>query len=478
MVQNFEQHSTILLRPVQISPRSFKTQIETVLGALVQLRIRARIFAKLPRGHSWLADLVHYSQVTQPTPSIYLLSRDLTTVLPNGIVPLAIPSQQPMQGDYFLLIVAETVGVLLTGQRRNISLDTLPTESEASTMTAPLNRTTEEPESLTKVDYRCTVQPSLIHQQFSQLHQLFELSLAEFAEQPELVTLLTSWDTVSSVPKFCHPAFVDTVLLQQGSYQEQLQQKARTYRRQATTASNLSTQNEALLDSLRLKDSFLSKVGQELRTPLSSIKTALPLLASPNLKPPQRQRYLEMISRECDRQVNLINGVLELLQIERGLISANPEPIKLFDILPGIVSTYQPLAQEKGIRLAYTVPNTLPAICCPENWIRQIVIQLLHNSIRYTDAGGEVWVTAQDDQDDMLTINIQDTGTGIAGNELPYVFDHFYRGRQLPSDDEGAGLGLSIVQQLLIYAGGHISVESEPDIGSHFTVKLPVYQES
>lgn len=469
MVQNFEHHSTTLLKPIQISPRSFKTQIETVLGALVQLRIRATIFAKLPRGHSWTVDLQQYTQVTQPSPSVYLLRRDVSTPL-AGIVSLAIPSQQPMQGEYFLLVIAETVGLLLCGQREDVILEPAAAESDPS-------RVPEEAESLTKVKYSCTVQPTLMRQKFNELHRIFELSLAEFPEQPKLAALLTSWETTSYVPNMCNPALIDTILLQEGSYQEQLQQKARAYRRQATAASSLSTQNAALLDTLRLKDDFLGKVGQELRTPLASIKTALPLLSSPNLKSPQRQRYLEMISRECDRQVNLINGVLELLQIERGLISADAEPIKLFDVLPGIVSTYQPLAQEKGIRLAYTIPNTLPALCCPETWIRHIVIQLLNNSIRYTDAGGEVWVTVQDDHDDTLTINIKDTGIGITGNELPHIFDHFYRGRQLNSDDEGAGLGLSIVQQLLIYAGGHISVESEPEVGSHFKVKLPIHQE-
>jgi len=216
-------------------------------------------------------------------------------------------------------------------------------------------------------------------------------------------------------------------------------------------------------------------VGQELRTPLSTIKAALPLLSSPNLKPPQRQRYLEMISRECDRQVNLINGVLELLHVERTVMTAQPEPINLFDILPGVVSTYQPLAQERGIRLAYTVPNNLPAICCPETWVRQIVIQLLSNSIRYTASGGEVWVTVQPGEDDMLTINIRDTGVGIPQNELPHIFEHFYRGRQVNADDDGVGLGLAIVRQLLVYCDGQISVESQPEVGTHFTVKLPLH---
>ena len=220
-------------------------------------------------------------------------------------------------------------------------------------------------------------------------------------------------------------------------------------------------------------------MGQELRSPLSSIKTALPLLASPILKPHQRQRYLDLIRQGCDRQNSLINGVLTLLQTEQSLATATPDAVNLFDVVPGVVSTYQPIAQEKGIRLAYTVPDTLAAVCCPDNWVRQIVIHLLNNSIRYTEQGGEIWVTVQSESSESkegLILNIKDTGSGILPTDLPHIFEHFYRGRQ-PNQEEGAGLGLTIVQQLLLYCGGQISVESQPGTGTHVKVRLPVHRE-
>lgn len=468
MVHQIEQHSTTLLKPVQVSPRSFKRQLETVLNALVQLRVRATIFAKLPQGSSWLADLKRYSQGINPAPDIYIFNRQ-TVISQDWLKPAIIPNAYPMQGEYFLIAISENVGLMLLGERE----DTVPIES----LSASTEAQSESVESLPKVNYTVTVQRSLIQNKTDELAQTLQASLAEAPEQPCIRDLVSEWETCTSLPETCAPAVLDAILLQTGDYQDQLYQKARAYRRQAMTASNLSTQNEALLDTLRFKDDFLSTVGQELRTPLSTIKTALPLLSSPNLKPPQRQRYLDMISRECERQVNLINGVLELLQIERSLTVAKPDPVKLFDILPGIVSIYQPLAQEKGIRLAYTVPNTLPAIGCPENWVRQIVIHLLSNSIRYTPSGGEVWVTVQENDDDVLVINIKDTGVGIPQNELPHIFEHFYRGRQANPEEEGAGLGLSVVQQLLLHCGGDITVESQPEVGTHFKVKLPLYHE-
>ncbi|MDB9525069.1 ATP-binding protein [Oscillatoria sp. CS-180] len=468
MTHRIEQHSTTLLKPIQISPRSFKRQLETVLNALVQLRIRATIFAKLPQGNSWLNDLKNYSQAVNPCPEIYLFKRP-SSATQAEFKSVIIPNTHAMQGEYFLVVIAETVGLMVLGQREDVvSIEQPASSSEDSE--------TESPESLPKVNYSISVQKPLLQRKVNEIQQLFQASLEEHAEQPDVEAAIANWETDMQIPDYCSPALLDAIFLQEGSFQDQLQQKARAYRRQAMTASSLSSQNEALLNTLRLKDDFLNTVGQELRTPLSTIKTALPLLSSPNLKPPQRQRYLDMIGRECERQINLINGVLELLQIERSLMTAKPEPVKLFDILPGIVSIYQPIAQEKGIRLAYTVPNTLPAVGCPENWVRQIVIHLLSNSIRYTDSGGEVWVTAQDEEEDALVVNVRDTGMGIPQNELSHIFEHFYRGRQTNPDEEGAGLGLSIVQQLLLYCGGDISVESQPDVGTHFRVKLPIYQ--
>ena len=470
MAHPTEQPSTLILKPIQVSPRSFKSQLETVLGALAQLRLRATVLAKLPRGSSWSADLQQYSQAVHPTPDIYLFSRESGATLDWGQT-VRIPTAYPMQGHYFVWVVSETVSFLLEGQRENVSVTTPERNAK------PVSEDSAgSPGTLPKVNYNITFQRPLIQKKVDTLALVLQASLDEYAEQPALEQLITEWEARAVLPEHCHAALVDAILLQGGSYQDQMQQKARMYRQQAMNASSLSTQNESLLNTLRFKDDFLNTVGQELRTPLSSIKTALPLLSSPNLKPPQRQRYLDMISRECDRQVNLIKGVLELLQIERTLTTEPSAPVMLFDILPGVVSTYQPLAQEKGIRLAYTVPNTLPAIDCPENWVRQIVIHLLSNSIRFTNPGGEVWVTAQANEDDTLLINIRDTGIGIPQNELPHVFNHFYRGRQNTTEEEGAGLGLAIVQQLLLQCGGHISVESQPEVGTHFKVKLPLHQ--
>jgi signal transduction histidine kinase len=259
--------------------------------------------------------------------------------------------------------------------------------------------------------------------------------------------------------------------------QEELWQRATTHRKQAELVHLLQLQNEELVNTVRAKDEFLSTVGQELRTPLTNMKTALTLLNSPNLKPPQRQRYMDLLTKECDRQSSLIGSLLDLVSLDQMAERKTLEPLQLADIVPGVVSTYQPLAEEKGIRLAYTIPEDLPAVANLATWLRQIVVNLLHNGIKFTPRGGSVWVRAKQ-QGEYVQLEFKDTGVGIPVNEIPKIFDRFYRLRQPNGEDMGgSGLGLTIVQQLLLRCGGSISVKSRPGEGSIFNVLLPIYKD-
>jgi signal transduction histidine kinase len=210
------------------------------------------------------------------------------------------------------------------------------------------------------------------------------------------------------------------------------------------------------------------------------MKTALTLLDSPTLKAQQRQKYVDLIKRECDRQNSLINGAIELLDLEKLAEQEVGAPLNLAEIVPGVISTYQPLAAEKGLQLTYNIPTNLPLVLCQENWVKQITINLLHNSIKYTLAGGKVSVQASV-QGDYIQLEFRDNGVGISMSDLPKIFDRFYRGRTLPSahvtgNDPGVGLGLTVVQNILLRCGGSISVTSQTGIGSRFRVLLPTLE--
>lgn len=271
--------------------------------------------------------------------------------------------------------------------------------------------------------------------------------------------------------------FLNHLLSKQIQRQEEIWHLANNYMASAAAAEALRQRNEELLDTLRLKDDFLSNVGQELRTPLTNMKTALTLLNSPHLKAEQRVRYMQVLNMECDRQTSRINGLLDLVQLDRAIEHDFWQPLNLADIVPGVVSTYQPLAQEKGVMLAYTIPDDLPSISSLRAWLKQIVINLLHNSLKFTPAGGQVWVKAKQ-QGEYVQLEFTDTGVGIPPSEIPKIFDCFYRGRQAADEDpSGAGLGLTIVQKLLLHCGGSISVKSHLGKGSTFNVLLPIFKQ-
>jgi two-component system, OmpR family, phosphate regulon sensor histidine kinase PhoR len=239
----------------------------------------------------------------------------------------------------------------------------------------------------------------------------------------------------------------------------------------------LKNNNPDLAD---FKDELIMHLLQELRTPITNMKTALTLLDSPQLKPPQRQKYVDLIKRECDRQNSLINGAIGLLDLEKLAEQEGRSPVQLSEAVPGVISTYQPLAEEKGLQLSHNIPTDLPLVLCQEIWIKQITINLLHNSIKYTLPGGQVFIQASV-QGDYIQLEFRDSGVGISMSDLPKIFDRFYRGRALPSSNPtgsnvGVGLGLTVVQNILLRCGGSISVTSQTGTGSRFRVLLPTVE--
>jgi signal transduction histidine kinase len=168
-----------------------------------------------------------------------------------------------------------------------------------------------------------------------------------------------------------------------------------------------------------------------------------------------------------------MTGWLELIELDSESQPLVMPSVQLTDMIPGVVSTYQPIAGDKGIQLGYTMPAGLPAVSCLETWLRQILINLLHNSLKFTLPGGQVNVHLKL-EGDYVQVAFEDTGIGIAAHEIPRIFDIFYRGRSTISENTGAGLGLAIVQHLLLRCQGSISVTSQVGAGSTFNVLLPV----
>ncbi|MBE9065684.1 HAMP domain-containing histidine kinase [Leptolyngbya cf. ectocarpi LEGE 11479] len=212
---------------------------------------------------------------------------------------------------------------------------------------------------------------------------------------------------------------------------------------------------------------FFKTAVQDLNNPITTIKTALTLLNSSALKPQQRQRYLQMIGQACDRQSQLINHVFALLELQLTPQTTALEKVQLWDLVPGVVSTYQPLAQENNILLAYTVAAHLPPVLAIEGYLKQVLVSLLSNSIQFTNGNGRIWVNAHQRADKKVALVIQDNGCGIMPSALPQVFNSFYR-----STSDSSSLGLTLVEQLLAHCNASISVSRSPGKGVTFTILL------
>lgn len=500
---------------LQISPTTFKSLVGIVLDLLLEHNIAATIWLKLPKGEVWQAEIERFCQAaiapytlyslhthqepvkTKPAPlpvAVRLSAdwngldtldlnnddhdpNDALVAVPNQAsqvlynLPLAADSQ--LKREYFITVVSnEFYGSILAHRPRSVR-----PRAESHGMELPDAKLGAEDASEQKHPLfgMLSFDQTMVQTAIEGINQAIRFGQPENRPDAEIKELLLTWDQLieRGLKPMLNPKMVSALLAKQVQRQEEIWRSGAVQRRLAESSVALRQENEDLLKMLRQKDEFIKNLGQELRTPLTTMKTALSLINSPTLKPQQRQRYMEMVSKECDRQGSLIAGVLDLIQIESSAKPSPMESLRLSEIIPGIVSTYQPLAQEKGIMLAYTVPEDLPPIACFSPWLKQITINLLHNSIKFTASGGQVWVRAKQ-QGNTIQLEFRDTGIGIAPTEVPNVFDRFYRIRQGGDDGNGVGLGLAIVQQLLIRCGGSIAVRSKLGEGSVFCVSLPI----
>jgi two-component system, OmpR family, phosphate regulon sensor histidine kinase PhoR len=445
-------NSTELVTPVQLSPATFKSAIASVIDVLSEQRIPAIVWAKLPKGDAWQAELDRYRRLSGIAQGFYTFrcgkedeAGDLLTEGPE--IQL---SNQGMRRDYFVLIWSSMFqGMLVTQKQAGDGED----EGDAS-----------ERRTLLQGFWSCN--QGLLKQALDQIEQ--SLLRPEAATWRSQLAELPAEQVTSP--------FLEHLFARQLQKQEDIWQRRTAYRKQAEMVEGLQSQYQELANTIREKDDFLSNAGQELRTPLTTIKTALTLLNSPSLKPPQRQRYMDLISKQCDRQSTLISSLLDLVQLEQSNEHLNLQALQLADIVPGIVSTYQPVAEEQGVMLAYTIPDSLPMVVCTSNWLQKMVVALLHNGIKFTPNGGRVWVKALVQGNDTVALEFQDSGIGIAPHEIPKIFDRFYRVRQVGEEEAGAGLGLCIAKQIATRCGGNLSVRSKPGEGSVFVISLPVHK--
>jgi signal transduction histidine kinase len=232
------------------------------------------------------------------------------------------------------------------------------------------------------------------------------------------------------------------------------------------------------------KDEFLAAVSHELRTPLTTIKALTRVLLRKNPTEDERRDYLGDIASECDRQIDLVHNLLDLSRIRAGGVEIVPRRVDAAEILRACVKIERIEAAEHGHQLSVEIAGDLPDIRADHNALRRALCAVVENSIKYTPAGGRIQLSAQLDGSD-VDIRVEDNGRGIHPDDLPHVFDSFYRGKTVGEGavDNGAGsqevpgigLGLHLARSLVEGMNGSIEVRSELGQGSIFTLRLPIW---
>jgi two-component system phosphate regulon sensor histidine kinase PhoR len=223
------------------------------------------------------------------------------------------------------------------------------------------------------------------------------------------------------------------------------------------------------------RDRFIDTATHELRTPLSNIKAYAETLATSEYIDVELQReFCNIINSEVTRLARFIDDLLSISSMEVGAISIDRQKVETERMFAEVLSKVEPLMQKKAIEFDVALPPKMPELHLDKDKIIAVVVNVLGNAAKYTPEKGRVSLKVKV-EDDRLKIAVEDTGVGIAEDELPKVFDKFFR-----SDDPrvqaetGSGLGLSLAREVVRMHGGEITVESELNQGSTFTVSLPL----
>ncbi len=221
-----------------------------------------------------------------------------------------------------------------------------------------------------------------------------------------------------------------------------------------------------------IRRDFVANVSHELRTPLASLKALVETLEEGALDEPEVARdFLSKMHVELDGLAQMVSELLELSRIESGRAALALRPEDVGPIVREAVERLAAQGDRAGLKLSVQLPPSLPRAVADRERIRQLLVNLIHNAIKFTPAGGEVVVGARHEGDRVL-ISIADTGVGISSEDLPRIFERFYKADRSRSGG-GTGLGLAIAKHLVEAHGGRIWAESVEGKGSTFTFSLP-----
>ncbi len=242
------------------------------------------------------------------------------------------------------------------------------------------------------------------------------------------------------------------------------------------TLTILAAQAAIAIENARLfqQSDLLSEVVHELRTPLTSIRGySKMLLLAEGIDQEKKLEFAETIHREAVRLGQMINDFLDLARLESGRTHIAQEPVNMSEVISETLAILQPQAAERQISISLQVPETLPTLIGDAARLKQVMVNLASNAVKYNHKGGRVDIEVKVGEDE-INVAVKDTGRGIAEKDLPHIFEKFYRVDDSEQQTKGTGLGLSIAKHIVEVHGGTISVQSVRGQGSTFAFTLPL----
>jgi PAS domain S-box-containing protein len=232
---------------------------------------------------------------------------------------------------------------------------------------------------------------------------------------------------------------------------------------------------QAVREADRRKDEFLALLGHELRNPLAPIRNALLIMKLPEAGASVMQRAREMMERQVEYMVRLVDDLLDVSRIVRGKVELRREPVELAAVVARAVETSQPIIDAEGHQLTHSAPPEPLWVNGDLVRLAQVVSNLLNNAAKYTERGGRIGLATSREGGEAV-LRVRDTGVGIAPELLPRLFDMFFQAERRTKESQGGlGIGLSLVRGLVELHGGNVEVYSGgPGTGSEFVVRLPL----
>jgi PAS domain S-box-containing protein len=231
----------------------------------------------------------------------------------------------------------------------------------------------------------------------------------------------------------------------------------------------------------KLRTEFFANISHELRTPLNIILSALQLINPFNnlkLSKEKSYKYLNSVRQNSFRLLRLINNLIDLTKMDAGYFEIHPSNHNIINIIEDITLSVAQYAENKNITLTFDTDIEEKTMACDPEKIERIMLNLISNSIKFTEPGGNIFINIWDKKSHIV-ISVKDTGIGIPKNNLDVIFERFRQVHKNSSENnEGSGIGLSLVKSLVEMHGGHISVNSTFGKGSEFIIKLPVTTKS